>query len=219
MRSRSDLICPICPAENSHCQTSKQSKRVTLTTSRRLLTSTPEENRFNEKILIFLDDSDAGEEQRRRNPTTIPLGTSTEKNKGPVHETARGFEDVKKEPLTDDIMKKTIFLVTMHDSPIGPVPVPFIECGNFHAFFPTLIKERGVPDEDIRKVDNIRTIFTWTGGDFGGRICGIRRNKPGDWDYFCDNLRKAHERDADRFNGRCEVAIKLHINDRCKEHC
>ena len=64
-------------------------------------------------------------------------------------------------------------------------------------------------DDDARKVDSITTTFDWTGGEFGGKLGGIRRNKPRDWDYFCDNLRMAHERDADRFKGKCEVAIKL----------
>lgn len=168
---------------------------------------------------MLSDDSDAGEEQRRKKPTTTPLGIATAKYRVSVPETARGFEDVKTEPLTEDMMKKTMFLVTIHGSPIGPVPVPFTECGNFHTLFPTLIEERGVPEEDVRKIDNITTIFTWTGGDYGGRVGGIRRNKPGDWVYFCDSLRKAHEKDADRFMGKCEVAIKLHLNDKHKEHC
>ena len=181
-------------------------------------TSTLEHNRFSEELLILPDDSDAGEEQWKRKQTTTYLRTSTEKDKRLATVTARGFEDVKMEPLTDDMMKRTMFLVTVHDSPIGPVPVPFTECGNFHTLFPTLIEERGVPDEDARKIDNITTIFTWTGGQFGGRVGGIRKNKPGDWVYFCDSLRKAHESDADRFKGKCEVGIKLHINDRHKEH-
>lgn len=183
------------------------------------LTSTSEHNKFSEELLILSDSSDAGDEQQIRKPTTTSLGTSTEKDKRSVTITARGFEDVKMEPLTEDMMKRTMFLVTVHDSPIGSVPVPFTECGNFHALFPTLIEERGVPDEDARKIDNITTIFTWTGGQFGGRVGGIRKNKLGDWVYFCDSLRKAHERDADRFKGICEVAVKLHVNDRHKEHC
>ena len=32
----------------------------------------------------------------------------------------------------------------LHDSPIGPVPVSFTECGNFHIFFVTLIEKRGI---------------------------------------------------------------------------
>ncbi len=47
------------------------------------------------------------------------------------------------EPLNDD-MKKTMFLVIVHDSPIDPVPVPFTECGNFHVFFAGLIEKRGI---------------------------------------------------------------------------
>ena len=182
-------------------------------------TSTPESNPSNADIFILSDESDAGEEQRKKKPATTPLSISKEENRVSVTEIASGFEDVKTEALTEDMMKKTMFLVTVHGSPIGPVPVPFTECGNFHIFFPTLIEERGVPDEDVKKIDNITTIFTWTGGDFGGRVGGIRRNKPGDWVYFCDSLRKAHEKDADRFLGKCEVAIKLHFNDKYKERC
>ena len=166
----------------------------------------PDPFRSNTIILIQSDGSDAGEEQENRYGKTFKYK-------------ARGFEDVKTEPLTDDMIKKTMFLVTIHDSPIGPVPVPFTECGNFSDFFPVLIEERGVADEDASKVDNITTIFNWTGGDFGGRMGGIRRNRRGDWDYFCDSLRRAHEKDASRFQGKCEVAIKLHINSRHKEHC
>ena len=106
----------------------------------------------------------------------------------------------------------TIFLVTVHDSPLGPVPVPFAECCDFHVLFATLIEERGVPDDDARKIDSITTAFAWTGGDFGGKLGGIRRHKPRDWGYFCETLRKAHEMDFDRFKGKCEVAMKLHIN-------
>ncbi|KAF6225328.1 hypothetical protein HO173_012813 [Letharia columbiana] len=183
------------------------------------VTSTPETlNPSNEDILMFSDGSIAGEEQRREKTTTTPLGTS-EEEEGSTAKKARGVEDVKTEPLTDDMKKKTMFLVTVHDSPIGPVPIPFTECGNFHVLFPTLIEERGVPDEIARNVNDITTIFTWTGGELGGRIGCIRRNKPGDWDYFCNSLREAHERDTDHFKGICEVAIKLHINDRHKEHC
>ena len=109
-------------------------------------------------------------------------------------------------------MMNTIFLVTVHDSPLGPVPVPFTECRNFNILFATLIEERGVPDDDARKIDNITTIFAWTGGEFGGKMSGIRRHKPRDWNYFCDTLRKAHETDFDRFKGKCEVGMKLHIN-------
>ena len=166
----------------------------------------PGQVRSNTSILIQSDESDAGEEQAN-------------KYGKPVKNKARGFEDVKTEPLTDDMIKKTMFLVTMYDSPIGPVPVPFTECGSFSDLFPVLIEERGVADEDASKIDNITTIFNWTGGDFGGRVGGIRRNRSGDWDYFCDSLRRAHEKDADRFQGKCEVAIKLHINSRHKENC
>ena len=183
------------------------------------LTSTIESNRSNANVVIVSDDSDSGEEEQREQPTTASLHTSTKKDRGSVTQIARSFEDVKMEPLTDDMMKQTMFLVTVHDSPIGPVPVPFTECGSFHILFPTLTEERGVANEDARKVDNITTVFTWTGGELGGRVGGIRRNKPGDWIYFCETLRKAHERDADRFNGKCEVAIKLHINNKHKEHC
>ena len=178
------------------------------------LTSTLEHDRFSEKPLILLDASDAGNEQRTRKPTTTSRSTSIETDKRVATISARGFEDVKMEPLTDDMMNRTMFLVAVHDSPIVPVPVPFTECGNFHVLFSTLIKERGVPDEDARKIDNITTVFTWTGGQFGRRVGGIRKNKPGDWIYFCDSLRKAHQMDADRFKGKCEVAIRLHINAR-----
>lgn len=186
---------------------------------KRPLTSTPGPNGSNANTSILLDDSDAGEEQPRNKPTTTSLRPSTEKGKGSSTKVDRGFEDVKTEPLNEDMMKKTMFLVTVHDSPIGPVPVPFTECGNFHVLFATLIEERGVADEDARNIDNITTVFTWSGGEYGGRIGGIRRNKPGDWSYFCDSLRKAHESDSDRFRGKCEVAVKLHINDKHKEHC
>ena len=145
------------------------------------LTFTPEPNRSNVKSSVVSHDSDAGEEQRTRKPITISLGRSAENDNRSIAKIARGFEDVKTEPLTDDMMKRTMFLVTVHESPIGPVPVPFTECGNFHVLFPTLIEERGVPDEDARKIDNITTIFTWTGGHFGGRVGGIRKYKPGDW--------------------------------------
>lgn len=183
------------------------------------LTSEPERNRFSEEVLIISDGSDAGDEQRSRKPTTTSLGTSTEKDKRSVAKTPRGFEDVKTEPLTDAMMKRTMFLVTIHGSPIGPVPVPFTDCGNFHTFFPRLIEERGVPNEDAREINDITTIFSWTGGEYGGRVGGIRKNMPGDWVYFCDSLRKAHAMDANRFKGKCEVAIKLHISDGHKEHC
>ena len=75
-------------------------------------------------------------------------------------------------------MKRTMFLVTIHGSPIGPVPVPFTQCGNILTFFPRLIKERGVPNEDARKINDITTIFNWTGGEYGGRVGGIRKNMP-----------------------------------------
>ena len=83
---------------------------------------------------------------------------------------ARGFEDVKMEPLTDDMTKRTMFLVTAHNSPKGPVPVPFTECGNFRILFPTLIKERGISDEDAEKIDSMTTIFSWTGGEQARRL-------------------------------------------------
>ena len=52
------------------------------------------------------------------------------------------------------------------------------------------IYQLGVPiscppedDDDARKIENITTTFDWSGGEFGGKIGGIRRHKPRDWDY------------------------------------
>ena len=39
------------------------------------------------------------------------------------------------------------------------------------------------PEDDARKIDNITTTFHWSGGEFGGKIGGIRRHKPRDWNY------------------------------------
>lgn len=142
------------------------------------LTSTPETNGSSQMPVTIPDDSDIGDEQRTENPTTTSAGTSTKKDKRSVTLTAPGFEDVKTEPLTEDMMRRTMFLVTMHDSTIGPVPVPFTECGNFDVLFPRLSEEQGVPAEDVGKIDRITTVFNWTGGEFGGRVGGIRKNKP-----------------------------------------
>lgn len=171
--------------------------------------ATPATNSPDMDTFVILDNTDVGEEQ----PITA------EKDARPGARIARGFEDVKTEPLTDDMMKKTMFRVTVHGAPLGPVPVPFTECGNFEVLFLSLIEERGLLDEDARKVNSITTEFAWTGGELGAMVCGIRRNKPQDWIYFCDSLRRAHEGDAARFKGRCEVIVKLHIDDKHKERC
>ena len=42
-----------------------------------------------------------------------------------------------------------------------------------------------------------RQTMDWTSGEFRGKIGGIRRHEPSDWDCFCDPLHKAHERDVD----------------------
>ena len=169
-------------------------------------------NRYDGEIINLSDDSNDCEEQRSKKSTTTSTSTSTKNDKASVAGTAHSIVQVKSEPLTDAMRMNTIFLVTVHDSPLGPVPVPFIECRDFHILFATLIEERGVPDDDARKINSITTTFAWTGGEFGGKLGGIRRHKPRDWDYFCDTLRKAHEMDFDRFKGKCEVAMKLHIN-------
>ena len=169
-------------------------------------------NRYHGEIINLEDDSSDCEEQWSKKSTTASIGTSTKDDKTSVAGTAYSTVEVKNEHLTGIMMMNTIFLVTVHDSPLGPVPVPFTECRDFHGLFATLIEERGVPDDDARKIDSITTTFAWTGGEFGGKVGGIRRHKPGDWDYFCDALCKAHQTDFTRFNGKCEVAIKLHIN-------
>ena len=169
-------------------------------------------NRYHGEIIDLEDDSSDCEEQWSKKSTTASIGTSTKNDETSVAGTAYSTVDVENEPLTGFMMMNTILLVTVHDSPLGPVPVPFIECRDFHVLFATLIEERGVPDDDARKIDSITTTFAWTGGQFGGKIGGIRRHKPGDWDYFCDALRKAHQMDSTRFNGKCEVGMKLHIN-------
>ena len=169
-------------------------------------------NRCHGEIINLSDDSDDCEEQWNKKSTTTSTSTSRKNDQVSVAGTAHSIVEVKNEPLTDFMMMNTIFLVTVHDSPLGPVPVPFTECHNFHILFATLIEERGVSDDDARKINNITTTFAWTGGEFGGKIGGIRRHKPRDWDYFCDTLRKAHEMDFDRFMGKCEVVMKLHIN-------
>ena len=169
-------------------------------------------NRCQGQIINLSDDSDDCEEQWSKKSTTTSTSTSTKNDKALVAGTAHKIVEVKNEPLTDFMMMNTIFLVTVHDSPLGPVPIPFTECRNFHILFATLIEERGVRDDDARKIENITTTFAWTGGEFGGKIGGIRRHKPRDWDYFCDTLRKAHETDFDRFRGKCEVGMKLHVN-------
>lgn len=99
------------------------------------LISTPETNGSSQKLVIMPDDSDIDDEQQTKKPTTPSVSTSTEKDKRSIALTARGFEDVKTEPLTEDMMKRTMFLVTIHDSTMGPVPVPFTECGNFDVVF------------------------------------------------------------------------------------
>ena len=169
-------------------------------------------NRWHGEIINLSDDSSDCEEQWSKKSTTMSTSTSTKNDKASLAGTAHSIVEVKNEPLTDFMMMNTIFLVTVHDSPFGPVPVPFTECRNFHILFATLIEERGVPDDEARNIDNITTTFAWTGGEFGGKMCGLRRHKPRDWEYFCDTLRKAHETDFDRFKGRCEVGMKLHVN-------
>ena len=169
-------------------------------------------NRYHGEIINLSDDSDDCEEQWSKKSTTTSISTSIKNDKASVARTAHNIVEVKKEPMTGFMMTNTTFLVTVHDSPLGPVPVPFTECHNFHILFATLIEERGVPDDDARKIDNITTKFAWTGGEFGGRMGGIRRHKPRDWAYFCETLRKAHETDFDRFKGKCEVGMILHVN-------
>ena len=169
-------------------------------------------SRHDGEIINLSDDSDDCEEQRGKKSTTTSTSTSTMNDKASIAGTAHSIVEVKSEPLTDSMMMNTILLVTVHGSPLGPVPVPFTECRDFHVLFAKLIEERGVPDDDARKIDSITTTFAWTGGEFGGKLGGIRRHKPRDWDYFRDTLRKAHEMDFDRFKGKCEVAMKLHIN-------
>ena len=150
--------------------------------------------------IVALDDLVADRGQQTEEPTAAS-------NRKP-----RGFEDVKTEPLTHDMMKNTMFLMTVHGSPSGPVPVPFTECGTLHSLFPTLIEERGIADDEARKIDHLTTIFDWLGGKYGGKTRGIRRHKAQDWLYFCNSLHRAHEIDADRFEeGKCEVVVQLHI--------
>ena len=169
-------------------------------------------SRYDGEIINLSDDSDDCEEQRGKKSTTTSTSTSAMNDKASIAGTTHSIVEVKSEPLTDSMMMNTVLLVTVHGSPLGPVPVPFTECRDFHVLFATLIEERGVPDDDARKIDSITTTFAWTGGEFGGKLGGIRRHKPRDWDYFRDTLRKAHEMDFDRFKGKCEVAMKLHIN-------
>ena len=199
------------------------------------LLSTPNRERSRTVISISSDESDGGEQQQGKKPAITPPGTlrekskekqqgqkpatssQTDKGKELVTGSGHGFEAIKTDPLTDDMKKRTIFLVTIQDSPLGPVPVPFTDCSTFTLLFPILISERGVPDADAKRIDTITTIFSWTGGEFGGRVGGIRKGRVGDWVYFCETLRRAHERDADRWRGMCEVVVKLHVNEKQKE--
>ena len=176
--------------------------------------STPRPNRYPNPIEISDDDSDDKEELHGMNPSNASLGTSTNKRRLSRVNIAYGFEGVKTEPLTDDMMKNTMFFVSLHGSPLGPVPVPFLECGNFNVIFPGLIEQRGVSAEDVKKVNNITWNFRWVGGEFGGMIGGIRKGKPGGWIYFCDRLRRAHESDTNHFKvkGTCEVSMILHVD-------
>ena len=173
----------------------------------------------NTSILIQSDESDAGEEQQKERITATSVGTSTKNDRKTIKNKAHSSGHVKTKLLTDAMKERTIFLVSVHDSPLGPVPVPFTACASFNNLFPVLTEERGVAAADASNVDTITTIFNWTGGDFGGRVGGIRRNRSGDWDYFCEGLRRAHEKDAGRFQGMCEVGVKLHIGDRYRERC
>ena len=46
------------------------------------------------------------------------------------------------------------------------------------------------PEDDTRQIDSIATTFHWSGGEAGGKIGGIRRHKPSDWDYWLERRRR-----------------------------
>ena len=116
------------------------------------------------------------------------------------------------------MMKKTMFRVTVDGSPLGPVPVRFLERCKFETLFFSLIEKREISDKDARKVIWITTKFAWTGGELGGKQFGLRRDKLQDCIVLCDSVRRAHEEDAAaRFKGVCNVVVKLHSDDKHTE--
>lgn len=107
-------------------------------------------------------------------------------------------------------MKGTMFLVTLHGSLEGPVPVPFTESGNWDHLFDIVVKERVLAVKMRRKIGNLTTGSLCTTGKFVGMLCGIRKGTRRDRVLLYDHLRSAHETDAEHFRGRtASISILL----------
>ena len=116
---------------------------------------------------------------------------------------------VKPEPLADDILSSTYFMVTATNQPsTAPITVAFSSCKTFASFFPTMIQECSVLKVSAKKVVHISATFTWS----GRRLC-LRKDKETDWTMFCTILRNAWDKNASRFDDGCEVELLLHVDD------
>ena len=153
--------------------------------------------------VISLDSSPEREQPPRKIPTNC---TATRDSLKAEQDTT----NVKDEPLSAEAIEHTVLRVSADNMKKGPISVPFDNCAVFHSLFASLISERKIRAELDRKISDITLTCAWS----NNKSFGIRRDKPQDWSSFCGYLRKAWDKDMDRFeDGCCEIEVMIHVDE------
>ena len=157
--------------------------------------------------IIDLED-ESGSPQYEQPSAVDNLSTAAKEPKLKV-ESAQA--SIKVEPLSADMVSRTFLRVRakgMLDK--GAVRVPFSLCKRFESLFELLLSECKVQHELRAKVSDITATFPWDKEDQRW----IRKGRLEDWAYFCEDLRKAWEKEPHSFEDGCKIDIMIHVPDK-----